>query len=175
MPPAPGEAFLDRLHAPPALVALLQDGPLSAMEFMAAAEYHDGRPAQRLREELGAWGLVHVEPSAINGKVISLTHAGEKVAKLLKQMGEPALRSRALVALHALRKGPLTTRGFSEATRYLPPYAKALREDLEGWGLVVVTNKDERSHNIELSEKGRKLAEMCAEVVRIIDRTKKDA
>lgn len=172
----PGEAFLGRLHAPPALLAMRREGPVTAMEFMAAAEYRHGRPAQRLREELAGWGLVHEEPSAINGKVISLTNAGEKVAALLEQVGEAAMRARAMVALHALLGGAMTTRGFCEATGYLPTYAKVLRDDLERWGLVVVENKGGYSHRIELSVKGRKVADVCAEIVRVVNRSaKKDA
>jgi DNA-binding HxlR family transcriptional regulator len=172
-----GDAFLSRPNAVPALLAL-EKGPLNAIRFTDAAEYDAHEAARLLRDDLEAWGLVAVEPATVNGKagqLVSLTTAGRKVAEMLRAIGKPALRLRGLRALYALREGPMSTRAFTEATRYTPPNAKLLREDLQAWGVVRVPDAGARgvTHRIELTEAGKKAADLCAEVVRVVERSAK--
>ena len=85
-------------------------------------------------------------------------------------------RPRALKTLLALAKGPMTTRQIGEASGYVPEKAKLLREDLEAWGLVSVTEtivNGKAAHQIELTAAGRHVVEKCQEIRRIVERAQK--
>lgn len=174
-----GNLFLNRARAFRALLALAESGPFSMAEFEEATGYV-WVTAKQLRDELEAWGIVTVEDAIRNGRAgvsIGLTSAGRKVAEVAKPFLHVADRERAPRALLALaEREAMTTREFIEATRYVPENAKKLRDELEAWGLVRVTEaavNRAAAHRISLTPTGQRAAETFVEVARIVDRAAK--
>jgi DNA-binding IclR family transcriptional regulator len=154
------------------VVTLAERGELTAAEFAEEAEYVPDA-ARKLREELAAWGLVHIEDS---GRVVRIrpTSAALRIAELARPLREVIDRERAVKALRAIAsQGPLTTRQLGAATGYVPDRAKRLREDLERLGFVSVEAAAVNAalgHRIALTAKGRRAVEAAQEVGHVVER-----
>jgi DNA-binding MarR family transcriptional regulator len=168
--------FLNRPRALRMVVSLVQHGSMSAGEFGEEAEYVP-EAAKKLRDELEAWGLVHVEEVMRNNAPslrVTPTTAARRVADLARDLKDVMDRDRAIKALVAIDAiGPLTSRQLAAVTGYVPDRAKRLREDLERLGFVSVEAAAVNAalgHRIALTLKGRRAVEAAQEVGRVVER-----